>query len=246
MPIKKSEAIVLKSIKHSESSKIVTFFTGDYGRIAVLAKGARRPKSEFLGVLEPLNLLFIVFYYRNTRDIQILSQSTILEPFPDIQKDLARLAISLSVTELLNRIIIGEEPSRNIFDLAVQTFREVNRSRKNTINLLWYFEITMLKYLGFKPDLDRCNFCKKPLEKAKLSLQKGQLYCGDCVEVEFASNLSKESISILRRLKNSGGANLETLFSSKLAYNQINKFFHNYLSYHLEGIPPLRSLNLLK
>ncbi|GAJ11315.1 unnamed protein product, partial [marine sediment metagenome] len=63
MPPQKTQGIVLGSIDWHETSKIVTFYTKDFGKIRGVAKGARRKKSKF-SPLEILSRHTIVFYER--------------------------------------------------------------------------------------------------------------------------------------------------------------------------------------
>lgn len=51
--LKKQDAIVLKSIDYGETNKIVTLFTKEDGKLAVLAKGAKKPNSRFAAVTQP-------------------------------------------------------------------------------------------------------------------------------------------------------------------------------------------------
>ena len=90
MPLCKTEVIVLKSINYGETSKILTLYSRTSGKISVIAKGARNIKSRFGGTLEPINYLAIVFYEKESRNIQYLSQVDIIEYFPQIKKDLEK------------------------------------------------------------------------------------------------------------------------------------------------------------
>ena len=73
MPILKSEGVVLRRIKYSETSLILTFYTKDQGKISLIAKGARNPKSKFVGALEPATYASIVYYHKDSRELQLLS-----------------------------------------------------------------------------------------------------------------------------------------------------------------------------
>ena len=60
-----TEAIVLRSRKHGETSKIVTLYSREYGKVDVIAKGARDIKSKFGGALEAFAESRIVFYKKD-------------------------------------------------------------------------------------------------------------------------------------------------------------------------------------
>ena len=70
--IVKTDAIVLKSMRFRETSKIVTFYTRRYGKIAAVAKGARETKNKFGAALEPMTGVNLVFYKKEQRDLQLV------------------------------------------------------------------------------------------------------------------------------------------------------------------------------
>ena len=58
-----------------ESSQIVTLFTREKGKITALARGSRKPKSQFGATLQPMAHIQAIFYYKTTRDLQTLSET---------------------------------------------------------------------------------------------------------------------------------------------------------------------------
>ena len=90
MAIVKSEAIFLKGTNWRESSRILTAFSRDYGKVKLVAKGARRPKSKYGAALEPLTHAQIIFYQRETRDLYTLSEAGVLDTFEGIKGSLEK------------------------------------------------------------------------------------------------------------------------------------------------------------
>ena len=78
--IESTDAIVLRAIKYGDTSKIVTLYTRRFGKVAVIAKGARSAKSKFGSALEPMSLIQAVFYRKENREVQLLSQADLLHP----------------------------------------------------------------------------------------------------------------------------------------------------------------------
>ena len=62
MAIKKAEAIILHSRKQGETSKILTLYTREFGKMSAMAKGSRGTRSKYLGALETFNHVSLVFY----------------------------------------------------------------------------------------------------------------------------------------------------------------------------------------
>ncbi|MBD3223866.1 MAG: DNA repair protein RecO, partial [Caldithrix sp.] len=95
----KTKAIVLGSIRWQESSKIVTLFTRESGKIKVIARGALRNKSPFAGQLQTLNFGHAIFSEKTTRTLQILTAFDAEDNFNTLRLDLRRLPYALAILE---------------------------------------------------------------------------------------------------------------------------------------------------
>ena len=78
--IVKTDAVVLRARNLRETSKFLTMYTEAYGKLTVVAKGVRQPKSRLGGVLEPFNIISVVLYKKENRDVHYLSSAEIIEP----------------------------------------------------------------------------------------------------------------------------------------------------------------------
>ncbi len=148
MAILKTEAIVLKGWKLRETSKILALFTRDYGKIKVVAKGARDPKSKFKGCLEPLTCIYIVYYDKRTRDLQLLSQTDLIDPHFHIVGDVERTSLGLAAAELIYKSEIGEEAAPKLFDLLKQTLSAINTKKNFSKGISGFFKMLISKYWG--------------------------------------------------------------------------------------------------
>jgi DNA repair protein RecO (recombination protein O) len=78
-------------MNYGDSSSIALLFTEDLGKISVIVKGARSPKSKYGKIVDPLNYLSVVLYKKETRDLQLLSGADIIEHYPAMKNDLNKL-----------------------------------------------------------------------------------------------------------------------------------------------------------
>ena len=97
----RTDAIVLRGLDYGETSRIVTLFTRERGKMSVMAKGARKTKSKFGSTLQPMSHVEVVFYYKPTRTLQILSESSHVRAFHDLQRSLEKITLGLRVVELV-------------------------------------------------------------------------------------------------------------------------------------------------
>ena len=94
MSLQKSEAIILKTQRLGETSKILTLYSRKFGKMKVVAKGSRGLKSRFFGTLEPLNHIAIVYYFKETRELQLLSQADIIHAFVNLKDNLEKYSLA--------------------------------------------------------------------------------------------------------------------------------------------------------
>jgi DNA repair protein RecO (recombination protein O) len=69
MPVYKSDALILRTYKLGEADRIVVFLTRDRGKKRGVAKGARRPRSRYMGALEPLTRGEVAYFEREQREL---------------------------------------------------------------------------------------------------------------------------------------------------------------------------------
>lgn len=246
MAILKTEAIVLKGWKLRETSKILALFTRNYGKIKVVAKGARDPKSKFKGCLEPLTHIAIVFYDKRTRDLQLLSQADLINPHIHIVGDVERTSLGLAAAELIYKSEIGEEAAPRLFDLLAETLGMINFGKKFIEGYFWFFQNQYLELLGFRPVWDHCLYCNKSLglSGGYLNPQNGGLYCDDCNTSGGGFFVSSESLEMLYFMQNGDLNVMGDLDPTQREKYEIRKIFELYFKTHLEYLKPIKSLQL--
>lgn len=179
MPLYSSEAIVLRKIDYRDADRIVTFLTPDRGKLAGLARGARRLKSRFGPSLETLTHGTLIYYDREGKNLVNINHFDILHSFRKIREDLFRSASGQYLAEL----VLGLLPER---EAAPETFRLLlnNLDRLQEVEeidpILRIFEIRLLVLSGFAPRMNGCVQCGGGTGPFGFSLQQGGILCRDC------------------------------------------------------------------
>ena len=135
----KTEAVVLSKLNYGDSSSIASLFTEDLGKISVIIKGARSPKSKYGKIVDPLNYLSVVLYKKESREIQLLSGADIIEHFPAIKNDLNKLEYAYAVVELVKNLLAEHEVNRKIFKGTDKNSIKTKFSRRKTGSNFWTF-----------------------------------------------------------------------------------------------------------
>ena len=110
MSTEKSRAFVLRLVDFSDSSCVVTLFTEDFGKIAALAKGARRPKGPFESALDLLAICRVVFLHKSSSSLDLLTEAKLETRFRASTRGLSRLYAGYYVAELLNELTDIADP----------------------------------------------------------------------------------------------------------------------------------------
>lgn len=249
MSIRKTEAIILKTWKQGETSKIITFYTRSYGLEKMIAKGSRSTKSRFAGSLEPLNYLTIVFYRKESRELQFLSQADIIESFPGIRKNLEKTTLALVICEIINRSQLAADENPLLFNQILEIFRAINNAPFANINHLISFQLKFLDLSGYKPNLAHCLKCQHPPAHNNLffDYSRGGFFCRDCQTGVLSGKVF--SLNALKYLGWLQRSSLEEIAKHKIPTNITNEaaiWMSDYLSYHLEALDNLKSLKIFK
>ena len=243
----KTQALILESIRWHESSKIVTLYTRQEGLLKVIAKGALRNKSQFAGRLETLNLVQCIISQKETRDLQILTQAEILEPFSALKADLHRLPYGLAMAELLKKVFEKGHKDEIFFDFLLTMLHALGLSRQPEI-VFWYFLLKFVSSLGFKPDLKKCLSCGRTdfPQGGWFVFKEGALLCPDCNgSVELSIHLTAPDIQFLRKLQSFNHRKIHEFSFPEPANTDLTSLLMRYLSFHVGREIILNSLKLL-
>jgi DNA repair protein RecO (recombination protein O) len=245
--IVKSEAIVLRTMKYRETSRIATLYTKEIGKISVLAKGARDRRSRLGGALQPMNHVGVLFYRKESRDLQLLTQCDIATSYPGLSNDLDRMAAAMAAIELTDAVSPAEEPNRPLFDLLSSTLGAVSRATKQPGNALYYFELHLLGIIGFRPDMRRCAHCRKPVDPVpaggSVHMTQNGILCAVCSATGLGLEiLSPAALAVLQRLQETGDpASATRMVLNGRVRGEIAGVLRRFLLGHVEGLRTLRS-----
>lgn len=244
MSIQTTEAIVLRSTNFAESSKIVTFYSPQFGKIKGIAKGARSTKNKFGSSLEIFSLVTLVFYQKKT-DIQLISQCDLKSPFLNIRSDLVKTAYASYFIELINKTIEGDQDSKQIFSLILGALITLETTNVEPEVLAHFFEIRFLKMLGCIPVFDRCVNCGAKILNGKFSCRLGGILNNECWGAdESAPRVSLGTILTIQHLQASDFSNLSRLKLNKLSSKELKLVLESYIKYTL--VKNLKSLEFLE
>ena len=165
MPAEKALALVVRGTDWSETSRITTLFTREFGKMRGLAKGGRRLKSNFDIAFDLLNVCHVVFFRKAHGGLDLLTEAQVAERFPGLRQNLFALYAGYYIAELLADGTQEYDPHPELFDAAVATLRELGNCGSGAEKAdaarvaVISFELVWLRELGYSPRLDACASC---------------------------------------------------------------------------------------
>jgi len=193
------EAFVLDARELGESDLIVTLFTVEHGEVRAVARGARRSRRRFGGLLQPLTRVRASWAERDGRDLQRLEALDEVHSFAAMQAEPARQAACAILAELTAAFSHAGQSDRDEFRLLGASLEAMEQGVDPTA-IVRYFEYWTLRVHGLLPDLHACAGCGAELSGARRVASEG-LLCRDCPATGRETRLNGAELEFLELLR---------------------------------------------
>ncbi|KQW65855.1 DNA repair protein RecO [Methylibium sp. Root1272] len=162
-------AYLLHRYDWSESSLILDLFTREQGRVAVAAKGAKRPYSQLRAVLLPFQRLNVAYGVRRAREGE--GEGSEVQPLKTAEwaggpamLGGAALLTGFYLNELLMKLLARQDPHPTLFDAYAHTLPALGASDDARVEAaLRAFELVLLREIGLLPEFGRVTLTQQPL-----------------------------------------------------------------------------------
>jgi DNA repair protein RecO (recombination protein O) len=217
--LQKTKGIVLSYIKFRETSIITKIFTEELGLQTYIVNGVRSKTSKNkIALFQPLTLLDLVVYYKESSQIHRISEIRLSKPFKSLASNNRKSSIALFLTELLNKTLIEEGANPSLFEFLYNAIVHFDEAEKDYENFHLHFLLKLSSYLGFEPS--------------------------GTDDLANAKNLSKEKKEFLELLMNSGFHSI--LKTSNSVRREVLEHLINFYSEHVENFGEMKSIKVLK
>lgn len=180
-----TDGLVVREYELGEHDKMLTLLTPAYGRIPVIAKGARSLRNKYM---TPARLFTYANYELHRRgDMTWLRSAEIIEPFPQLEREITRLYLAQYLADLACELSGEGEPAVDILRLTLNSLYAVCRGVKDQRLIKGTFEWRAAWYSGYLPELGNCHVCGAADARSKddggicyLDVMNGALMCASC------------------------------------------------------------------
>ncbi|MDQ6915784.1 MAG: DNA repair protein RecO [Actinomycetota bacterium] len=181
----KSEAVVLRSIRYGEGDRVLHLYTPHHGRVAAIAKGARKARSRFGGRLEPFFRLDLILY-EGRGDLLTVTSAATIAAHPRLRERHACLDAAARACDAVARVFEAGDPNPAVFhllcnELALLDAAPARAGRANQLA----FRLKLLLAAGLVPQLEVCASCGERDHLLGFSGAAGGVVCSACEASAF-------------------------------------------------------------
>jgi DNA repair protein RecO (recombination protein O) len=236
--LEKTTGIILHQIKYTDSGNIAQVFTRKFGRQSFLVRGIRNKRSGKQNIhLQPLSIIDIVLYYKESRGMQTLKEYSVSFLPADIYNNIVKTSMALFLGEVLTTVLREESPQEDLFDFIMDSVKYLDRLNEGYSNFHIAFLCGLCSFLGIEPgrnpkdgpsffDMVNGSFLKLPPSH------------GSYAERDISETLSA--------FFDSSWDDMNKISLSGAMRNEVLSSLLKYYSIHLPSLKKINSLDVLK
>ncbi len=175
--LEKIEGIVISETAYGETSKIINVLTKDFGIVGIMAKGAKRMKSEFRVLTSKLTYAYFHVYYKKDKLSTLVAVDKI-DTFKNILKDITLISYATFLLDLSEQVM-KHSGNSIVFTTLLSALKKIN-DKFDPMVITNIVELKYLNLLGVMPVLDCCAGCGSTNDIITLSNIKGGYVCKNC------------------------------------------------------------------
>ena len=195
-----TRGIVLRDTDTRDAEKILTLLTAEQGKIAVIARGARRKGCKFAACAQPL--AYSEWTLHKKGQWYYANEGSTIELFNGLRSELDAMALGFYLAELTEGVITEESPQQELLSLLLNGLYAISTLHKPLPLVKAAFECRLLCLAGYEPLADACAYCGRPEpEQPCFDVLQGVLHCRGCGERGGQSfPLCRDSLAALRHI----------------------------------------------
>lgn len=237
--MEKTEGIVLRVFKHTDTTSIVDLYTKEYGRRTYVVSVPKSKKTKIrYHLLQPLALVSIVSSVRSKSALPRINEITVFYPYMNIPYDPYKSSIAFFLAEFLYRVLKEETRSYVLFDYLLYSFQWLDRAEGKIANYHVVFLMRFSRFIGLYPNVNEYkegsyfDMVTATFRKAKPTSHGDFL---NPLESRILLHVAKLNYETMHRLA-----------LNRESRNRCIEVIENYYRIHLPTFPPFKTLSVLK
>lgn len=231
----KTKAIVLRHTDFSETSRIITVFSRDKGKFAIMIKGFRRPKSKYAGIITYGSILDLIVYYKQSRSVQTLKEADSAQSILKLQYDFEKMALTMNLLELIDLSTHEHEVNSDLYDFLETFLGWLNTTEQPANALFPYLQMRIAELNGIGIQYNSDN----SIATSWLNIIEGSI--ADTPNNGLAFKLKSTQKEYIRIAMQGGTTRLLTINLTKLELKELINHLDVYLKHHIDGLRDRKS-----
>lgn len=228
----KTQGLVLREVNYKEADKILTVLTRDYGKIILKARGVRRAGSPLKAACQLL--AYGEFTFFEYRGMSTINEAIALELFPALRQDLELLSLGTYFAQVAEVLSQEDAPSPELLSLTLNAMYAMTKLQKPQNLVKAAFELRVVSYAGYAPDLEACHICGSPYPD-RFVLSAGCLECSSCRSLDgLHMPISPGALDAMRHIVMCPPSQLFSFRLESKSMTQLSNIAEAYLSTQLE------------
>lgn len=210
-----TRAIVLDSRPYREADTLLTIYSLDFGRLNLVARGAKKISSKLAGHLQPMSEVRLMII--KGKSLDYVGGVVMENAFLSTREDLNKLFYCGKILALFLSLVKEGEKDERLFSLIKKYLEKIDEeddgefSKEKGELFFIRFVLSFLQVAGYAPEVGRCIYCQKELVKGVnyFSLKDGGVFCSACYinrredENQHYLTISNDCVIIIRHLMTS-------------------------------------------
>lgn len=233
----KTRCIALNPVRYSDSGIIARLYSREYGRLALMVKGSGRRKGRHGIMFQPLFVLDLEIYHRQSRELQTLKEPTVSFAPHNIYSDVRKSCVAVFIGEVLASVLREESPNEALFDFIEDSVKYYDCTGEGFANFHLAFLATLSSYLGFEPSRNTAG------SNSFFDMQNG---CFSALPPVHGYCSDAENSSILAQIFDSSFDGVKDIALTGSRRSAVLEDLIGYYRLHLPGLTHIKSLDAMR
>lgn len=236
--IVKTEGIIFKSIKYSETSLILDIYTLDHGLKSFIISGVRKSRSKTkAGIFQVMNILNLVAYHKENDSLSRIKESNLNYPFTELPFNVIKSSIALFMIDIARHSVKEKYANTNLYNFLKAWLVFVDTTQASLSNLHLIFLIELAAILGFEIH-DNYND-----QKSYFNLLDGN-FTHERSDHKYV--LDQANSLVIHDLLGFNRSNISDYKIEKALRNEILDHLISFYKVHMQGFGEIKTLDIYR
>jgi DNA repair protein RecO (recombination protein O) len=243
------DGFVIRGFSMGETSRVISLFTEQRGKVKGVAKGVRKSASSKGGALELFSRVRCNIYLKENVELGTISSVEPLQDYSKIAANPLKFGFCSAYFEIIDKLTTIDQPIPELYQLTGDFLQAISTAESEAVSVLfWAAFLKALAIVGYEPHLFECVVCGKTNDgkAAYYDPQKGGIICAkDLVEHVQYGKLSKHALALLQSFITEPLEKLCQIEADKKLLGDIERFITGFADYHTGLRRDLKSFKFL-